>query len=62
MNYKFLILGTLGWIVAIWIFPFARKRINEGELNHLTVKGIILPVILFIMGLYFIARELSKIL
>ena len=57
-----MILGILSLIVAIWIFPLARKRINEGELNHNTIKGIILPIILFITGLYFIGIEVAKIL
>ncbi len=35
--------------------------IDEGELNHSTIEGIALPVILFNMGLYSIVRELPKI-
>jgi len=62
VDYKLLTLGILSLIVAVWIFPMARKRINKGELNHITIKGIILPIILFITGLYFIGKELAKIL
>lgn len=62
MDYKLLTLGILSLIVAVWIFPMARKRINKGELNHITLKGIILPIILFVAGLYFIGKELVKIL
>tara|TARA_R110001583_G_scaffold51483_1_gene160691 strand:- start:2129 stop:2317 length:189 start_codon:yes stop_codon:yes gene_type:complete len=62
MNYKFIILGILCWIVALWIFPLAKKRIQNDELNHLTLKGIIMPIILFILGFYLLARELAEIL
>ncbi len=62
MNYMIIFLGILCWIVALWIFPLAEKRIQNDELNHLTLKGIIMPIILFILGFYLIARELAKIL
>lgn len=62
MDYKLLILGILSLIVAIWIFPMAPIRMNKGELDHITIKGSILPIILFITGLYFIGKELAIIL
>ena len=62
MDYKFIILGVASWIVAFWIYPMALKRLANHEFNHLTIKGVILPILLFILGLYLIARELAKIL
>ena len=58
MDYFWLIAGIIGCIV---INPLAKKRISDGEINHLTVKGYLLSFMLIIIGFILIARELSKI-
>lgn len=61
MNYFWLIIGIVCCIVGIAIHPMAKKRIQNDEINHLTLKGYILSFVLLITGIIAIVRELAKI-
>jgi len=62
MDYKTIILGVACWLVAIWTFPMARKELEKGNITHLNIKGAIVAIILFVIGLYLIGKEISKTL
>ena len=61
MNYLWLIIGIICCIVGIVIHPMAKKRIQNDEVNHLTLKGYILSFLLVIIGFLLVAKELAKI-
>lgn len=62
MNYQYIIGGFFCCLIAILVFPVAKKRIKSGEVNHLTIKGFVVSILLVVFGIYFIARELAKII
>ncbi len=57
-----LVWGIIWCIVAIIVYPMAKKRIDKGEVNQYTLKGAILSVTLFIIGIIMIVKELAKII
>lgn len=62
MNYFSIIGGLICIIIVALVFPMANNRIKKGELNHLTIKGYLLSILLVCLGIYFIAKELAKII
>lgn len=62
MNYSSIIMGIICSIVGIFIHPLAKKRLQDDEINHLTLKGYIISFLLVIMGFILVAMELAKII
>lgn len=62
MSYHYIIGGIICCVIAILVFPAANKRLKSGEVNHLTIKGYLLSILLVAFGAYFIVREIAKII
>jgi uncharacterized membrane protein YidH (DUF202 family) len=57
-----LVWGVIWCIVAIIVYPMAKRRIDKGEVNQYTTKAVILSVALFIIGIIMIVKELVKVI
>lgn len=61
MNYFWFIIGIIGCIVGVALYPIMKKEAQKDGMDNITVKGFISSFLLIILGLILIVRELSKI-
>jgi hypothetical protein len=60
MDYSWFIVGILGCIVGVALYPIMKREAQKDGMDNITVKGFISSLLLVILGLVLIVRELSK--
>ena len=62
MNVFWILIGIICCVVGIVLFPLFKNEANKNEVDNITLKGFISSVLLVCFGIYFIAKELAKII
>ena len=60
MDSSWFIVGILGCIVGVALYPIMKREAQKDGMDNITVKGFISSLLLVILGLVLIVRELSK--